>query len=136
MRLKLCCRTGCCLVVFFRSVLRLLVAVFSINSAAGLHNRGAFLLLTGMESENSMQRNIKKEEGEGFRDILNEAVNQGQRLDDEQFKTHILKTTEVKLEQKFPGCEVKLEQKFPGCAIKVKPPICDEEVRNSLSYGL
>lgn len=39
-----------------------------------------------MESENDMQPNIKKEEGEGFSDILNEA---------RQIKAHTLKTFQL-----------------------------------------
>ena len=71
-----------------------------------------------MEFESNIQQSGKKkrdhrqwsiEEDEAFLDILIEAVNQGQRLDNGQFKAHTLKMTEIKLEQKFPGCGIKVK---------------------------
>ncbi|CAJ2677799.1 unnamed protein product [Trifolium pratense] len=46
-------------------------------------------------------------EVEAFLDILIEAVNNGQRCDNGQFKAHTLRSAETKLEEKFPGCGIK-----------------------------
>lgn len=87
-----------------------------------------------MESESIMQQSGKKkrdrrqwsnEEDEAFLDILIEAVNQGQRCDNGQFKAHTLKTAETKI-----------EQKFPGCGIKVKPHIESAMKRLRTLYGI
>lgn len=70
-----------------------------------------------MESEINMQQNKRKRdrrpwsdlEVEAFLDILIEAVNNGQRCDNGQFKAHTLRTAETKLEEKFPGCGIKVK---------------------------
>ncbi|KAK2356055.1 hypothetical protein QL285_093413 [Trifolium repens] len=86
-----------------------------------------------MESEINMQQNKRKRdrrpwsdlEVEAFLDILIEAVNNGQRCDNGQFKAHTLRTAETKL-----------EEKFPGCGIKVKPHIEFAMKRLRTTYGI
>jgi len=87
-----------------------------------------------MESENNMQQTKKRKrdrrqwselEDEALLDILIEAVNNGQRCDNGQFKSHTLKIVETKM-----------EEKFPGCGIKVKPHIESTMKRLRTLYGI
>lgn len=82
----------------------------------------------GIQQSNKRKRDRRQWsdiEDETFLDILIEAVNKGQRLDNGQFKAHTLKMAETKL-----------DEKFPGCGIKVKPHIESAMKRLRLIYGI
>jgi len=82
----------------------------------------------GIQQSNKRKRDCRQWsdiEDETFLDILIEAVNKGQRLDNGQFKAHTLKMAETKL-----------DEKFPGCGIKVKPHIESAMKRLRLIYGI
>ncbi|XP_057427857.1 uncharacterized protein At2g29880-like [Lotus japonicus] len=82
-----------------------------------------------MDSESSIQQNNKRkrdrrqwsnDEDEALLDILIEAVNQGQKYENGQFKGNTLKAAEAKLEKKFPGCGIKVKPHIESAMKRLK----------------